>query len=187
VKVVKKGRRADSNTKVTKAIVKQSVKGYADAKKATAAAVPANTIMAGVERKNATVLSFFPNTLKVAAGTTVDFKLTTPSEAHNMVFGPAAYTDAFLQATDLLPGLSPGNQLSPAFLFGSEPPTAAGPGTFNYTGANYGNGFLVTPVMDAIPASPLMPEEKITFTAPGTYSYYCAIHGKSMAGTVVVQ
>jgi plastocyanin len=186
VKVVKKRRKADTDATVTKRIVRQSIKGYADAKKAVKTAVPANTVLAGVERKNATVLSYFPNTLTVPAGTTVDFKLTTPSEVHNMVWGPAAYVDAFAAATDLFPqGPGTPNQLSPASVFGSEPANTAG--GYTYTGANYGNGFLWTPVMDPVPASPLPGDEKITFTNPGTYSYYCAIHGKSMSGTVVVQ
>jgi plastocyanin len=40
--------------------------------------------------------------------------------------------------------------------------------------------------MDDQAAGPLPGSEKIKFTKPGTYTYFCAIHGRSMSGTVVV-
>jgi plastocyanin len=42
-------------------------------------------------------------------------------------------------------------------------------------------------VLDSDPASPFAAEEAVTFTAPGTYDYYCAIHGNEMKGRIVVQ
>ena len=44
-----------------------------------------------------------------------------------------------------------------------------------------------TALMDDQAAIPLPESTKITFTAPGTYHYFCAIHGRSMAGDIIVQ
>jgi len=189
VKVLKRrARGADTSTKVRGAVLRQSTKGYGDARKAVKTVVPANTVDVGVERKNATVLSYFPNTLKVPAGTAVNFRMAAPSEVHNMVFGPESFVAPFAAATDKLPIFgSTENQVSPPSVYGSEPGSPAGSPNYTYTGSNYGNGFLWTPVMDMDAASPPPGSERITFTTPGTYTYFCAIHGSSMHGTVVVQ
>lgn len=185
VKVLKrKARGADTNGKVAREVAKQAKQGFADAAKAQKTVPPPNTVLAGVEKNNATAIAFFPNSLTVAAGTTVDFKLDAPSEVHNMVFGPESYVDDFTKTTDLLPIFGQtANQVSPPLIYGSEPPGAGG--AIDYTGANHGNGFLWTQLMG--PAAPLPSEEKIKFSTPGTFTYFCAIHGRDMSGTIIVQ
>jgi len=187
----KKAKGADKPAKVRSKVAKQAAKLYKAAQTAADQAVPANTVYAGVESKQATLLAFAPKTLTVPAGTTVTFALKAPSEVHNMVWGPTGetgFTTTFAAQTDLLP-LGPGapNQVSPPFLYGSEP---APGGVYTYTGQNYGNGFLFTPLMDDAPGDPpagLPGTTQVKFTTPGTYSYYCQIHGDAMSGTVVVQ
>jgi len=153
-----------------------------------------NQVFAGQERRNSSLLVFAPNSITVAAGTTVTFTMQSPSEVHDMVFtgqvdatGKGAaqdFADAFLAQTDLIPLFGPVNQLSPGHAYGSED---AVNGTYTYTGANAGNGFLFTSIMDDQAVSPLPNEEKVTFTTRGTYSYFCGIHGAAMSGTVTVQ
>ena len=190
VKVLKKkAKGADTDTKVKKAIAKESTAGYKNVSLAAKQAMPTNTVYAGFERKNATALAYLPSSLNVAKGTTVTFANMSPSEVHNMTFGPAAYVQQFQGATDLFPS-GPGtpNQVSPPFIYGSEPTT--GPGTWTYSGNDYGNGFMWSPLMDDQPGDPptgLPGVEKITFDTPGTYTYFCAIHGPDMSGTIVVQ
>ncbi len=55
-----------------------------------------------------------------------------------------------------------------------------------HTGTNHGNGFFVTPVIDRAKDSPIPSSSDVTFTVPGTYTYYCYIHFPDMKGTIVV-
>ena len=61
---------------------------------------PPNTVFAGVGSTTA-ILGFFPRVLKAKAGTTVTFLNRSPSEVHNVAFGPAKYLLAFSKKTDL--------------------------------------------------------------------------------------
>lgn len=189
VKVLKKkAEGADSDAKVKREILRQTRRHYKDAAAAAKTTVPANTVYAGAERKHATLLAFLPSTLTVAKGTTVSFALMAPSEVHNMVWGPQAYVEQFAQQTDLFPqGPGTPNQVSPPFVYSSEPASGAG---WTYSGNEYGNGFFWSPLMDDQPGNPpngLPGVEQITFDTPGTYSYFCAIHGPQMKGTIIVQ
>jgi plastocyanin len=188
----KKAKGADRDPKVRARVLKQSAALYKAAGKAAKVTPAANTVHVGEQSKQATLLTYLPNTITVQRGTTVAFVNSAPSEPHNVVFGPAepgGYVEKFTQETDLLP-LGPGapNQVSPAYVFGSEPP--ASDGTWTYTGKNYGNGFFWSPLMDdqeGDPPAGLPGTENIRFDTPGTYKYFCAIHGPDMNGTVVVQ
>ena len=112
--------------------------------------MPANTVYAGVGSTTA-ILGFFPRVLKVKAGTTVTFLNRSPSEVHNVAFGPAKYLLAFSKKTDLLPqGPTSPNQVTPLYPFGTEPK-----GGYSYDGANHGNGFLSTPLTAGSPKVPL--------------------------------
>lgn len=190
VKVLKaKAKGADRDSKVKRRIARETRTAYKNAAKAAASKVPENTVYAGAERKNATLLAFLPGSLSVKAGTTVTFALKAPSEVHNMVWGDPAFVQKFQTETDLFPS-GPGtpNQVSPPFVYGSEP--ATGPGAWTYSGNEYGNGFFWSPLMDDQPGNPpqgLPGTESITFDTPGTYAYFCAIHGPEMSGTIVVK
>jgi plastocyanin len=189
VKVLKKqAKGANTDVQVNKEIVKQSQAGYKNAIKASKTAPPPGTVYAGAEVKNATLLAFLPETITVSKGTTVTFQnAVSKSEVHDMAWGPDATIGAFMQTTDLLPG-PPGapNQVTPGFIYGTQPSTAAPPAlAFDYTGSEYGSGFLLTPLLGT-PGGQLPSDTKVTFKNPGTYTYYCALHGKGMHGTVIV-
>jgi plastocyanin len=62
-----------------------------------------------------------------------------------------------------------------------QPPTA-----LIVDGTSHGNGFVNTGMLDDIGATPLPKSSTVTFTKPGTYQYYCIVHGAEMKGSVTV-
>jgi plastocyanin len=156
--------------------------GWNKAKELFAASKPpAATVETGVGGA-VTLLANLPKTLRIKAGTTVTFVNKAPTEAHNVVFGPKKYIEALQKKTDLFPtGPAGPNQVAPVLLLGSEPE-----GHYSYDGRNHGNGFLSTPVTDGLTSGPLPHSWKVTFTKPGTYKYFCWIHGPDMGGTIIV-
>jgi len=155
--------------------------GWAKAKALAAAPIPKNTVYVG-QGASTSLLTMLPQVLTVKAGTTVKFLNNSPTEPHNIAFGPKAYLNAFSKKTDFLPA-GPGskNQVTPVFPYGSDPK-----GSFSYDGKNHGNGFFQTPLSAGTPAVPLPRSFSVTFTAPGTYKYICFLHGPDMSGTIKV-
>jgi plastocyanin len=167
---------------VTAQALGETAAAWAKVKQAAAAAHPAaSTVYMGVGNGE-TLLAYFPATVKVKAGTTVTWVNRSAPEVHNVVFGPKKYVQGLAKKTDLLPtGPNAPNQVAPVLPYGSEPK-----GQYSYDGSNHGNGFLSTPLTIGTPKVPLPKSVKVTFTKPGTYKYFCWIHGPEMGGTVVV-
>ena len=107
----------------------------------------------------------------------VKFTMSSHSiETHNVAFGPKAYLDE--HAKNFF-----GPVFEPFVTFRSE-----APGTpISFDGANHGNGYVNTGVLDANPVTDFPKSERVTFTKAGTYAYYCAVHGNDMAGEIVVE
>lgn len=162
----------------------QTAAAWAKATPLAATKPPANTVYVGIGGKT-TLLAFLPKKLTVKAGTTVNFVNKSPSEPHNMAFGPKTYIEALLKKVDLFP-FGPGqpNQAPPFFAYGSDPL-----GVYLYDGRNHGNGFLATPLLDNQPGVPprgLAGSSKVKFTRAGRVHYFCMIHGPDMGGDIVV-
>ena len=139
-----------------------------------------NTVVMGVGGK-VSLFAYYPKVLKVKAGTTVNFVNKAPSEVHNIVFGPKKYLEQWGKTTDLMPqGPSSPNQVTPILPYGTDPKSVPYEGN-----ATHGNGFFATPLTAGAPIG-LARSSKVTFTAPGTYKYFCWIHGPDMGGTIVV-
>ena len=140
-----------------------------------------NTVAMGVGGGVA-MIAFYPKVLKVKAGTAVTFVTKSSSEVHNIVFGPRKYLEQWGKQTDLQPaGPTAPNQVTPIIPFGTDP----NPRT--YAGATtHGNGFFATPISSGTPIPGLTRSSKVTFSTPGTYKYFCWIHGPDMNGTIVV-
>jgi plastocyanin len=140
-----------------------------------------NTVAMGVGGP-VTMLAYYPKVLKVKAGTTVTFVNKAPSEVHNIVFGPKNYLEQWGKKTDLLPqGPTAPNQVTPILPYGTDP------APLTYDGATtHGNGFFATPITAGAPIPGLARSSKVTFSTPGTYHYFCWIHGPDMSGTIVV-
>jgi plastocyanin len=185
VKAKKKKVKVDTQVAVRTRIAKETTAGWARATAAANTPVPSNTVFAGVDSGQTTLLSFLPATLTVPVGTTVNFVNMSPSEPHNMGFGPQAWIDGFMTQTDLFPA-PPGspNQAPPLLIYGSDPP-----GVYVHTGSNHANGFMASGLTDDQPGDPpngLPGGAAFKFTTPGTYHYYCLLHGPDMSGDIVV-
>ena len=160
----------------------QMTAGYAKAVALSKTSVGvANTVAVGIG-SNVALLAYFPKVLKVKTGTTVTFVNKSPSEVHNITIGPKAYLQLWGKKTDMLPqGPTSPNQVTPIIPYGTDP------APFTYDGATtHGNGFFATPVISGSPIPGLARSSKVKFTAPGTYHYFCWIHGPDMSGTIVV-
>jgi plastocyanin len=136
-----------------------------------------NTVLAGNDAKGVATIAFFPARKTVKVGDTVTFSMSKSSiETHNVAFGPKDYLDEHARTFF-------GPVFQPFVTFRSE-----APGTpIVFDGANHGNGWVNTGVLDANPASPVPASDRITFTRAGTYAYYCAVHGNDMAGEITVE
>lgn len=169
-------------TQVKAEALKEQAAGWARVTAAAnAAKPPAATIYMGIGDAD-TALAFFPKALTVKAGTTVRFVNRSPREPHNATFGPVKWIEGFSKKTDLLPfGPTAPNQVTPVFLYGSDPKgkNQVGPTT-------HGNGFYASSLTVDAPKMPLPRAVTVTFTTPGTYHYICLLHGPDMSGTVVV-
>ena len=143
----------------------------------------ANTVLAGNDGNGPVAwLRFFPESLKVKAGTTVEFKIASKREVHTITFGPAAYT-AEIENTFTTPqpvaGGPPTLLVNPLAAYPSDPPPLP-----PYTGANHGNGFEGAGILSNA-GGPLPSSVKITFTKPGVYLFECVIH-QHMDGKITV-
>jgi plastocyanin len=128
--------------------------------------------------------AMLPATQTVPVGTTVKFSMSAKSlDDHTATFGPG---DPENQPTSYLGQLAQHFQNDPVApsqaAYPSEPPGTLG----SLSPTLHGNGFWNSGVMDQSGATPLPNSASVTFTAPGTYQFYCMIH-PFMHGTVVVQ
>jgi plastocyanin len=162
-----------------KAIAKQLRATTKLARKLTQAKGPANAIQAGSDAKGVATIGFYPAAKTIKAGESVTFEMSKRSiEFHNVAFGPEDYIGEQIKTF-----FGEDGTLNPFVTYRSEQPGA--PITFD--GANHGNGFVNTGIIDANPASAFPSKETVTFTKAGTYTYYCVVHGPDMKGTITVQ
>ena len=117
------------------------------------------------------------------AGTTVNFVNKSSSEVHNIVFGPKKYLEQWGKKTDMLPAgpdrPEPGHADRPVR---DRPQAAARTRARRRTAT--GSSRRRSPSGSPIPGLPR--SSRVTFSTPGTYKYFCWIHGPDMSGTIVV-
>ena len=117
-------------------------------------------------------INYYPSEVRVQAGESVAFKLADFGDPHSVTFGYATAN----------PPLSP-----PGEIFASAPSPAT------YSGGDLNSGYLMSRSMfnywnlaGKLPGFTRRSEYTITFTTPGTYGFYCTIHGGILPnGTVV--
>jgi plastocyanin len=145
---------------------------------------PRLTVLAGHDAGAVSWMRFFPEHLHVRVGQTITFRVDSMMEPHTITFGPESYTGEIERTlTQLQPtaGAPPALMFNPLGAYPSEPPGAP----LIYTGANHGNGFLNSGMLDTDPHTPNPSSVRITFTRPGTYHFECVVH-PDMDGTVEV-
>jgi plastocyanin len=171
-------------------------------------AAPTRTV--GVDartpRFNGAFLAYFPNQVAVHPGDTVAFRSVYNGEPHTVTMGTLVDKGlAAAKASDpkgpppaefaTLPVLTPQtsggdihqNAANPCFLAAGSPPSdvenrpcaqVAQP-AFDGTQTYYSSGFLPPGAVFRVKVAPA--------TKPGTYSFYCSLHGPRMSGSIVVK
>ena len=190
VTVVKKGRKTPSKQSDKARVAKQVAKLLKTAKKLAAFEGPGgNNVRAGNDTKSVSLFTFFPGDVSVKVGETVKWTQTNGrNEIHTVTFGPEDYLktlgDTFIAPDPASPaGGPPTLVVNPLVAYPSESPTAGVP---SYDGANHGNGFLNSGILDDDSASPFGKQFEVKFTKAGTYGYLCIVHGPDMGGKVTV-
>jgi plastocyanin len=185
VKVVGKSHSVPSTKADAKALKAQVAATLKTAKSLAATTVAPGNVSVGASGKGGVErFAMFPATQTVAAGTTVKFSMSAKSlDVHTATFGPG---DPENQPTSYLGDLAKRfaeDPIAPSqAAYPSEPPGTLG----SLSPTLHGNGFWNSGVLDTTSATPLPTSNSVTFTAPGTYDFYCMIH-PFMHGTVVVQ
>jgi plastocyanin len=185
VKVVAKGKSvpsAKADAKTLKAQVASTEKTAKALGKTTVA--PGNVSVGASGKGGVEAFAMFPATQTVPVGTTLKFSMSAKSvDDHTATFGPG---NPETQPTSYLGDLAKRFQNDPVApsqaAYPSEPPGTLGALSPTW----HGNGFWNSGVMDNASATPLPNSNSVTFSAPGTYDFYCMIH-PFMHGTVVVQ
>lgn len=155
-------------------------------KRLAAAKPPAGaTVKAGNDAGTIAFFGFRNAKPTIKAGQAVTFKMSeTSTEIHNVAFGPVDYLEA-LSRRFIAPVPGPGGlpvfTLAPEVIYPSDPPGAS----VAVDGANHGNGFFNTGLLDTDKASPSPDRAVVRFAKAGTYGYMCNVH-PSMRGTVTV-
>jgi plastocyanin len=179
VVVKRKGARVPTAKRDRRAIARQLEQTTKLARRLSAAKGPANAVQAGSDDKGVAVIGFFPASKTIQAGDSVTFEMSKRSiEFHNIAFGPEAYIGEQIKTF-----FGEDGTLNPFVTYRSEKPGTA----IAFDGANHGNGFVNTGIIDADPASDFPSKETVRFTRAGTYTYYCVVHGPDMKGTITVR
>jgi len=179
--IVVKGKKAHIPTKKQdrKRIKKQAKAASKLAKKLVAGqGVPSGlTVNAGNDKKGVATLAFFAAKKTVKVGQQVTFTMSNKStESHNVAFAPEDY------AKELAAAFIGPTGLDPRTVYPSQPPGTP----LVVDGTVHGNGFVNTGVLDDDKATPLPKSAVVSFSKPGTYQYYCIVHGAEMKGSITV-
>jgi plastocyanin len=129
--------------------------------------------MVGTRSGAASAIRFLPESLTIKAGDTVRWDLKDPIELHTITFSGTDQPPDFVTP-------QPQPQGPPRLYF--NPKTVARVGGLTHAGAGYYNsGFMA---VDA----PGPKTYSLTFTRPGTYTYWCVVHvAQGMKGVINVQ
>jgi plastocyanin len=127
--------------------------------------------------------AFYPANLSVKAGTTVNFRMSSKSfEDHTATTGPGDPENDPTSYLGVIAASFQGAAFDPRGVYPSDPPGTIAALTPTF----HGNGFWNSGVMDHSSTTPqLPPSNSVTFSAPGTYQFFCMIH-PFMHGTVTV-
>ena len=147
------------------------------ATRATASKGPSGTTytapLVGDASQRIALYRFGTDNLTVKVGDTVRWVMKDPDEIHTVTFAGTGDIPAFLTPQPTPRGL-------PAFYY--NPKILAPAGGATHTGNTYYNSGILFPVNPPGPT-----EYSLTFTKPGTFTYWCVVHvPQGMRGTVIV-
>jgi len=177
VKVLPKGAKAPSKAKDAKTVRQQVARTVKLAKRLAAETPKGKVVRAGNDKKEVAFFAFSPGVRSVRAGETVTFEMAKGStEMHNVVFGPQDVLEA--TAAKFISPNAAGLGYDPLSVYASDP------GDLVVDGANHGNGFANTGLLDDDKRTPFPARAKVTFAKPGSYGFICSVHGPTMKGTI---
>lgn len=189
VKVVGKGKAVPSAKADAARVKAQLAKGYAALKQVDQQKAPANTVIAGPDKKSAVLFRFTPSALTTKVNTPITLTMSSgTSEDHTFTF--AKNTKAAIKAADAtfiapLPGTGqngpPTLAFDPKWALSTEAPGQP----IVLDGTNHGDGLVNSGVLDGDSKTPFPQKVTVSFSKPGTYSFFCAIH-TFMRGKITV-
>lgn len=180
VKVVGKGKPVPSAKADAKRAAAQLARGIAALKAVDKQKAPANTVVAGPDKKAAVLFRYTPGTLATKVGTPITLTMSAgTSEDHTFTFAKdvkAAGKAAEKTFIGPLPGGDPKGPptlaFDPKYAFSTEAPGQP----IVVDGANHGDGLVNSGVLDGDSKTPFPQKVEVSFSKPGTYNYFCAIH-----------
>jgi plastocyanin len=189
VKVVAKSKAVPSAKADAARVKAQLAKGIAALKAVDKQKAPADTVVAGPDKASAILYRFTPSALTTKVNTPITLTMSSgTSEDHTFTFAKdikAAIKDADKTFIAPLPGTGqngpPTLAFAPKWAFSTEAPGQP----IVIDGANHGDGLVNSGVLDGDAKSPFPQKVTVSFSKPGTYSFFCAIH-TNMTGKVTV-
>ncbi len=190
VTVVAKSKKVPSAKADAARAVKQLAKGIVSLKKLDKQKAPAGTVVAGPDAKGGPVLfRYTPSALTTKVNTPVTLTMSDgTTEDHTFTFAKdvkAAGKSADKTFIGPLPGTGtagpPTLGFDPKWAFSTEAPGAP----VVLDGTNHGDGVVNSGVLDGDGKTPFPQKFTVSFSKPGTYSYFCAIH-TFMTGKITV-
>jgi plastocyanin len=189
VKVLAKSKAVPSAKADAARVKVQLAKSIAALKQVAKEKAPADTVVAGPDKKSAVLLRFTPSALTTKVNTPVTLTMSAgTTEDHTFTFAKdikAAIKDADKTFIGPVPGGDPNGPptlgFDPRWALSTEAPGQP----IVIDGANHGNGVVNSGVLDGDSKSPFPQKVTVSFSKPGTYSFFCAIH-TNMTGKITV-
>lgn len=189
ITVVGKAKKVPSAKADAKRVVGQLARQLGTLKQLDKGKAPANTIVAGPDKKSAVLYRFTPSALATKVNTPVTLTMSSgTTEDHTFTF--AKDVKAAAKAADAtfiapLPGTGkagpPTLAFDPKWALSTEAPGQP----IVIDGANHGDGLVNSGVLDGDAKTPFPQKVTVSFSKPGTYTFFCAIH-TFMTGKVTV-
>ena len=184
VRVLGRRGRVPSARADRRALNRQLRRDLRTARTLAATTPPSGTVDVGVHGPGGVELyGMVPGNVTIPAGTTLRFRMSPGStEEHTATFGPGnPENDPASYLGQIAASFQGAGPFDPRAVYPSQPPPTIGA----LSPALHGNGFWNSGVMDTSAATPLPGSGAVTFSAKGTYQYFCMIH-PFMHGTVTV-
>jgi plastocyanin len=177
VRVVRRGHRVPSARANRREAIREMRRAIRLARRQARFHPTGNRVVAAHDKRVVSWFRFFPAVRTIKAGQSVTFSISSKSEIHTITFGPETYRDNL--ARNLILGGPVGPIFNPQIFLASDQPLPA------YDGANHGNGYFNTGILDTNPQTPVPRTATVTFSKAGTYVFECTIH-PGMEGTIKV-
>ena len=130
------------------------------------------TVLVGSGKDQAQLAGFFPPTVRIRAGDTINFKLNS-DDPHTVSFTGAAPPPSFVVPAPGSP--PPGPNTPPTLIVNPDIMNEVKP-TGAYDGKAYVNSGIFTRIADMVPDAPLKDSWSMTFDKPGVYQFMCLVH-----------